>query len=48
MRKKRAAQSDFKTVVKPVMVKFQMKSGETIAIKAYRTGSKRLSRAKSR
>jgi hypothetical protein len=48
MRKKPAAKSDFKTVAKPVTVKFHMKSGETISIKAYRTFAERVSRKKSR
>jgi len=48
MRKKLTAHSTLKTVAKPVRVKFRMKSGETISIKAYRTLSKGGSRAKSR
>jgi hypothetical protein len=48
MRKKHTARSTTKTVAKTVRVKFSMKSGETISIKAYRTLSKRGSRAKSR
>ena len=41
MRKKRIARSTSKTIVKPVTVKFQLKSGETISVKAYRTLAKR-------
>ena len=37
MRKKRIARSASKTVVKPVTVKFRLKSGGTISVKAYRT-----------
>ena len=48
MRKKRTARLASKTVVKPVTVKFQLKSGGTISVKAYRTLAKRAPRTKSR
>jgi hypothetical protein len=41
MRKKRTARSTSKTVVKPVTVKFRLKSGGTISVKAYRTRASR-------
>ena len=37
MSKKRAASTRVRTVAKPVTVKFKMKSGETVSIKAIRT-----------
>lgn len=37
MDKKRAASTSIKTVAKPVTVKFKMKTGETVSIKAIRT-----------
>jgi hypothetical protein len=42
MRKTQAKVTAFKTVAKPVTIKFKMKSGKTVSIKAIRTFQEKL------